>query len=133
MKKNFFGLLFIAFMCSTFFSCSGGSEEKRLKAQKDSLDSVIHIADSLKKAELAFPKYLVINGTNVNLRVAPDLKAIRIRQLKTNDTCEILEKGKKETINENTDYWYKIKHRTKEGWIFGAFSNIKCTKKSKND
>ena len=135
MKKQKLFFFYPAILIIAFFfaACSGGGKEKRLKTQKDSLDSVKHFADSLKKVEAAFPKYLIIQGTNINLRVSPDLTAIRIRQLKTNDTCEILEKGKKETIDEKTDFWYKIKHKTKEGWIFGAFTNLKNTEKPKTE
>ncbi|NTW33006.1 MAG: SH3 domain-containing protein [Bacteroidetes bacterium] len=133
MKNLALAFLAILVIAVLFISCSGGAKEKRLKAQKDSIDSVKFVADSIVKAEKSFPKYLVIHGTNVNLRVSPDLKAVRIRQLKTNDTCEIIEKGKKETIDEKTDYWYKIKHKTKEGWIYGAFTNIKNIEKPKTE
>ena len=108
----------------TLNSCSGKKKDAE-KSKNDSLDSVKVVVDSLKKIEDAKPKMLVIVGTNVNLRVEPNLKAVRIRQLKTNDTCEILEKGKQETIDGTTDFWYKIKHKTKEGWIFGAFTSVK--------
>ena len=90
--------------------------------------------NSLPKKDSVIPKakvdtMLVIKGTNVNLRVSPDLKALRIKQLTTNDTCKILEKGKQETINESTDFWYKVRFKNKEGWIFGAFTSLKVPEK----
>lgn len=72
---------------------------------------------------------LVIKGTQVNMRVAPDLKAVRIKQLKTNDTCVILEKGKQETVDDMTDFWYKIRFKNKEGWVYGAFTSLKVPEK----
>lgn len=129
--KNIFSLLIITLLAAgiSISGCSGKKKDTD-KSKNDSLDSVKVVVDSLKKIEDAKPKFLVINGTNVNLRVEPNLKAIRIRQLKTNDTCEILEKGKQETIDGTTDFWYKIRHKTKEGWIFGAFTSIKQAKET---
>lgn len=126
MKKllNFLSaILLIIFL--VFVSCSGNSKEIREKAVADSVAREQAIADSLRKIEEQFPKSLVIQGTNVNMRASPKLDAIIIKQLKTNDTCEVLEKGKKQTVSDKTDYWYKIKFRNKEGWIFGAFTSIK--------
>jgi hypothetical protein len=129
--KNYFSFLIAALMLFgiTLSACSGKKKDTE-KAKNDSLDSVKVVVDSLKKIEDAKPKVLIISGTNVNLRVEPNLKAVRIRQLKTNDTCEILEKGKQETIDGTTDFWYKIRHKTKEGWIFGAFTSIKQAKET---
>jgi hypothetical protein len=116
-------ILLILFL--VFVSCSGNSKELREKAVADSIACVQAIADSLKKIEEQFPTSLVIQGTNVNLRVDAKLDAVKIKQLKTGDTCEVLEKGRKQTIDDKTDYWYKIKFKNKEGWIFGAFTSIK--------
>ncbi len=116
-------ILLIIFLI--FISCSGNSKEIREKAIADSIAREQVIADSVKKIEEQFPKYLVIQGTNVNMRTAPKLDAVIIKQLKTNDTCEVLEKGKKQTVTDKIDYWYKIKFRNKEGWVFGAFTSIK--------
>lgn len=130
MKTYFFLLALAVFMVGITLSACSGKKKDSEKSKNDSLDSVKIVADSLQKIEAAKPKVLVIIGTNVNLRVEPNLKAVRIRQLKTNDTCEIIEKGKQETIDGTTDFWYKIKHKTKEGWIFGAFTSIKQEKET---
>lgn len=131
-NKNIVAVVFFAsaFLCA----CTGGDKKAEELRIADSLDSVKKVIDSLKKNEAAKPEFLVITGTNVNMRKAPDLKSIRIRQLKLNDTCPVIEKGKKDTINDVADYWYKIKSRTKEGWVFGAFTSakIKEEKKDKN-
>lgn len=132
MKKQtlFFHYFAILFIVISIVACSGKSKEAREKAVTDSIARAKIVADSIKKAEAVVPKYLVIQGTNVNLRVAPNLNALRIRQFKTGDTCEVMEKGNKETINDVADYWYKIKRKTKEGWVFGAFTSLKQPAKS---
>jgi SH3-like domain-containing protein len=113
-----------------FFSCSGKAKKEKARLD-DSLISAKRAADSIKKIELANPKILVIQGSNVNMRVDPSTNAVRIKQLKTGDTCEIVEKGKKDTVNDVVDFWYKIKRKTKEGWIFGEFTSIKLMEKKK--
>lgn len=120
--KIFFLLITIAIMGYMFTSCSGHGKKK---SPSDTLDSAKVLADSLKKIEDAKPKFLVIKGSNVNLRVDPGTEAKRIKQLKTNDTCEILEKSKLDTIGEIIDYWYKVRFKTKEGWVFGQFTSLK--------
>jgi hypothetical protein len=124
MKKNilFFSILGFFLAGYMFTSCSGSGKQE---STNDTLDSAKVRADSLKKIEDAKPKFLVIKGTNVNLRVEPGIKAVRIKQLKTNDTCEVLEKSKLDTVNDVVDYWYKIKFKTKEGWVFGEFTSLK--------
>ena len=103
-------------------SC-GSSDQSNSNVDSLSKDSVV--AAKPKQDTL-----LLIKGTNVNLRVSPDLEAVRIRQLKTNDTCVILEKGKQDTIDETTiDFWYKIRYKNKEGWVFGAFTSLKASEK----
>lgn len=114
---RFLSLVFVAVLVSCGGSGKPGSDES-----------------SLPKKDTVLPKakadtMLVIKGTNVNMRVSPDLKAVRIKQLTTNDTCKILEKGKQETINEATDFWYKVRFKSKEGWIFGAFTSLKMPEK----
>ena len=129
--KNSFCLIALV-CCIILVSCGGSSVEERAKKINDSIDSVKKVTDSLARIEKSFPKSLIIKGTNVNMRVSPDLKAVKIKQLKTNDSCEVLEKGKKQTIDDNTDYWYKVRYKNKEGWIFGAYTSAKQPDKSED-
>jgi uncharacterized protein YgiM (DUF1202 family) len=112
-----FGFVLLLGFSSCGNSDKSGSDESSLP--KDSA-----VAKKTKPDTL-----LVIKGTQVNMRVAPDLKAVRIKQLKTNDTCVILEKGKQETVDEMTDFWYKIRFKNKEGWVYGAFTSLKVPEK----
>ena len=132
MKKqklflHFPAILIIAFLIA---SCSGSGKDNNAKLKNDSLDSTKIAADSIKKIEDAKPKFLIIQGTNVNLRVAPNLDAVRIRQFKTGDTCDVIEKGNRDTVNDVIDYWYKVTRKSKEGWVFGALTSLKQSAES---
>jgi hypothetical protein len=133
MKKrsSIFYFMAMAIIAFLFVHCSGGGKDKE-KIAADSIARAKAVNDSLQKIEDAKPKFLVIQGSNVNLRVDPSLKAVRIKQLKTGDTCEILEKGKKDTVNDAIDFWYKISRKTKEGWVFGEFTSVKLKQEDPN-
>ncbi len=117
----------VAILLALFiYSCSGSHDNGKNKPANDTIDTTKHVKQTIPQPnQKQLNKFLVIKGSNVNLRVSPDLNAIRIKQLKTNDTCAIIEQGKKETINDATDYWYKVSFKHKEGWIFGAFTSLK--------
>ena len=123
MKTRFFFLLFVVSIIGYMLSSCHSGAKKEVK--NDSLDSAKIVADSLKKIEDAKPKFLFIKGSNVNMRVDPGTEAKKIKQLKTNDTCEILEKSKLDTVGEIIDYWYKVRFKKKEGWVFGEFTSLK--------
>jgi len=132
MKKITLIFVVLTFVCNEFYSCSGSGNDKNVSTKNDPLDSAKIVTDSIKKIEDAKPKFLVIQGTNVNMRVEPNIKAVRIRQLTTGDTCEVIEKGNKDTVNDIIDFWYKIKRKTKEGWIFGEFTSLKLKEEKQN-
>jgi len=67
---------------------------------------------------------LTINGSKVNIRALPNLKASVMFQLNTGDVCVIIENGNWENINGNIDRWYKINYNGKIGWVYGSFVNI---------
>ncbi len=81
--------------------------------------------DTLKPSAEAVPTSLSVTGSSVNMRVLPSVKAARIKQLKMNDSCAVLERGKMDTVGGFVDYWYKIKYKTKEGWVFGQYTSLK--------
>lgn len=70
------------------------------------------------------PTQLTITGTNVNFRDTPSTAGKIVGKLNLQDIGEIIEKGKKETIGANTDYWYKIKCNNLTGWVFGTFTSL---------
>lgn len=124
-KQNWFTVFLLLLVSAVITSCSGNKKKEREKAINDSIARATIANDSIKKIEEYFPKQLVIQGTNVNLRVAPKLDAVIIKQLKPNDSCEVLEKGTKQTVTDKTDYWYRVRFKNKEGWVFGAFTSIR--------
>jgi len=85
--------------------------------------SLSYISAPIETNEKVYAQ-LSINGTKVNIRANPVLNSPLIMQLNTGDKCDIIEKGNQETINGNTNFWYKIKFQGKTGWVFGAFVTL---------
>ncbi len=48
-----------------------------------------------------------------------------IMKLPIETECEIVSRGKKEVIRDEEDYWYKIRYKDKEGYIFGSQTSVK--------
>ncbi len=44
--------------------------------------------------------------------------------LPANTKCQLIKKGFSATKNGITDYWYKVKHNQKVGWVFGAYTSL---------
>lgn len=112
-------ILFIFFLPLLFVSCNGNKSDQKLTGTptdttQKKIDVVVKTPDSLE-----------IIGNNVNIRVEPKLEAPAFKQLHKGQKVFILEKGNLETVKDNKDFWYKIKYKTKEGWIFGAFTSLK--------
>jgi uncharacterized protein YgiM (DUF1202 family) len=62
-------------------------------------------------------------GDKVNLRSEPSTKSEIIEQLRINETFDIKEKtAELETLQSQTDYWYKIEKNGNIGWVFGALT-----------
>lgn len=72
-------------------------------------------------------EYLLIEGKNIWIRDKPVTGKV-IMKLNTGNKCRVLEKGIKDTIRNNIDYWYKIEFNARQGWVFGSQSNIKTGK-----
>jgi hypothetical protein len=61
----------------------------------------------------------------LRIRNGPNVTSAQIGSMETNDTAEIIEKtSNKVTINDLTDYWYKIKKGSIEGYVFGAYGSV---------
>jgi len=67
---------------------------------------------------------LTIEGIEVLIREYPTDGDV-IFKLNTGDECKVIKKGKEETIDGVTDFWYKIEYDGQSGWVFGAQSNLK--------
>lgn len=77
----------------------------------------------LSAGAIAQSERITIAGTNVNVRESAGTTAKVKFQLTMHDECILLEQGKKETIGEKTDHWYKVRYNDSEGWVFGAFTS----------
>lgn len=67
---------------------------------------------------------LIIEGNRIWVREQPKTGKV-VCVLNNGETCSILEKGEEQIIRGNKDFWYKIKHENKIGWVFGSQTSIK--------
>jgi uncharacterized protein YgiM (DUF1202 family) len=68
---------------------------------------------------------LYITAAKLNARSDPDTEEDNVVfQLESGDICTILERSKKPTeVSEMLDYWYRIEHEGRQGWVFGYFTS----------
>ena len=50
-----------------------------------------------------------------------------IAQLKEGDVCLVLEVGDRMVMGGNNDYWYRVQHEEREGWIHGFYTSRRAT------
>ncbi len=67
---------------------------------------------------------LIIEGNRIWIREFPKTGKV-VFTLNEGALCKVLEKGEEQVIRGNQDFWYKIEHEGKLGWVFGSQSNIK--------
>lgn len=67
---------------------------------------------------------LIIEGDRIWVREQPKIGKV-VCTLNTGEVCRILEKGEEQIIRGNKDFWYKIEHEDKIGWVFGSQTSIK--------
>jgi len=61
----------------------------------------------------------------------PNLKAKKTGTLKKGETIEAVHRsGIKTSVGKETDYWYLIKNKSIEGWVFGSNIQMKEDKKA---
>lgn len=77
-------------------------------------------------------EYLTIKGNQIWIRQKPTNGKI-VMKLDDGTKCKIIQKGKKATINGETDYWYYIEYKGKQGWVFGSQTDIKEQKITDNN
>ncbi len=75
---------------------------------------------------------LTIIGNQIWIRETPKTGKV-VLKLDNKTVCTLLEKGIKDTIREQIDYWYKIKFNNQEGWIFGSQTTKSMTNYVPND
>jgi hypothetical protein len=75
------------------------------------------------KTEQSEKTFLIINGDGIWVRDEPSTGEV-VMKLNKGDKCLVLQKGKKETINGKTDFWYEIEFDGKQGWVFGSQTSL---------
>lgn len=103
----------------TFHSCNN--------SEKTSINQIDEVLDEERPEEAIednIPAMLVIEGRDIWIRDEPSTGNV-IMKLNTGDTCEVLEKGGSEAIRGMRDYWYKIRHKGKVGWVYGYQSSVR--------
>lgn len=79
---------------------------------------------SQTNSTVSVPQNLTIEGNQIWVREQPKTGKV-VCVLNNGEVCRILEKGEKQIIRGNTDFWYKIEHENKIGWVFGSQTSIK--------
>ncbi len=71
---------------------------------------------------------IMVMQKNVNVRASESTSSEIVILLKQFDEVKVLRKGKKDLINNITDYWYKIAYEQgKTGYVFGAYTSLKLS------
>ena len=111
MRTNFFSIVAVSIILFAF-SCKGTGEKQD------------NNNDNNETVEVAEGTTLKIVGDEIWIREYPTDGEV-VMKLKDGEVCEVLKKGKQETIKGVADYWYKIKYDGKEGWVFGSQTSLK--------
>jgi len=105
MKK-----IFLYFLLITLFACTDTKKNQRT----DTISKPIKVSTTQPKKDS-----LVIIGNKIWIRETPQTGKV-LFTLDNGITCTVLEKGTKDTIKGNVDFWYKIKTNNQIGWVFGS-------------
>ena len=88
----------------------------------------LYVVSPAEEADPVFTS-LYVQGDNVNVRADADGKSAVLKRMNTGENCDIVERGKVETIGGKQDFWYRIKlydvKASKTGWVFGAFTSLR--------
>ncbi|GAB4419533.1 MAG: hypothetical protein OHK0039_32060 [Bacteroidia bacterium] len=72
----------------------------------------------------ADPDKLFITQAETPIRNEPEENPDNIiTQLQAGDVCTILSRGRKITIDDKTDYWYRVQYGDAEGWVYGYYTS----------
>lgn len=121
MRKLIIGL----FIAVLLWSC--GNNTKQENDQKKTKEDSVQSSQKGHKIEVVNPgDTLVIEAKNVNMRTQPKIGDNVITQLDSGDVTRIIKRGKKEKIGDMVDYWYKVRYKNREMWVFGALSSMEA-------
>lgn len=119
MKRFFIPLMISAVL---LWSCGGNSEQEQDDSTKT--DSLQQETNTEQPADIEPGQTLVITGNNVNVRTQPKIGDNVIMQLDSGAQAVIIERGPKEEIGAMVDYWYKVKYKDREMWVYGGITSL---------
>ena len=67
---------------------------------------------------------LIIEGNSIWIRDYPKTGKVLFK-LNEGSKCRVLQKGEKQVIKGLEDFWYKVEHENKVGWVFGSQSSLR--------
>lgn len=137
---NYLVKSFICALIITYTGCNSSTKtkpgEENIQTEESNNTENEKGTFTIKNKKDEKKETLLIEGTDIWIRETPSTGEV-VMKLNTGDECEILHKGKSETIRGNFDYWYKIRFNRNVGWVFGSQTSIKQnvnrSKKNKND
>ena len=115
MKKTLLIVLTLSIL--TFWACTDDEAQ-------DEKDKEITTEEQKTETEEDKAEYLSIEGKDIWVRSRPTTGEV-VMKLNAGDKAKVLEKGKQETINNQTDFWYKIEFEGETGWVFGSQTSEK--------
>ncbi len=77
------------------------------------------------------PSTLTIEGNQIWIRETPKTGKV-VFKLDEGAVCRVLKKGERQVIRGQEDFWYKIEHNGKTGWVFGSQASIRQKAKFDN-
>lgn len=131
MKKTL--LIVLTFASLSLWSCT----DDEAQSEKDDKKIIKEEQKDDKEQDQKKLDFLTIQGKDIWVRSRPTTGEV-VMKLNTGDKAKVLEKGKQETINQKTDFWYKIEFEGETGWVFGSQTSEKTgiiaqTKKPDSD
>ncbi len=129
MKNNKFLLFIVAFAMFIFIGCNNKDKQDTEQNSRDTakVENITSNIEDDNNDYIQNPKLTII-GNQIWVRSEPTTGEV-IMKLDDGTECEVLEKGKQETIHGTTDYWYKISCNGKQGWVFGSQTSLKQEQK----
>ena len=106
------------------------NNKKLLKPDRQVLTKEPIILSTLPTTEVK--NELIISGDDIWIRNEPSTGEV-VMNLNNGDRCTMLSKCCFEKIRGLGDYWYQIQHMGKQGWVFGAQTNLMLSEQDKEE
>ncbi len=115
-------IIYILLIPLTLLACNSSSSDTETEQAEEKTTQNNDVEEN--SASFDEKEYVSIEGDDIWVRSQPTDGEV-LMKLNNGTKCELLQKGKQETINGVTDFWYQIKYDEKTGWVFGSQTNLK--------